>query len=113
MELMRIKTQTDPSGCLRVDLPTNIKESDVEVVIVISPVEKNITDQKYDFSDLAGKSERKEALAVQADLQTRGISQAEAGELRSAFMTFAEDWDSPEMSIYDNYDAFKSKIQTG
>ena len=44
------------------------------------------------------------------DLRTRGISEEQAAELRARLATFAEDWDSPEMSIYDNYDAAKAKL---
>ncbi len=44
------------------------------------------------------------------DLQVRSIDQAEAADLRARLSTFAEDWDSPEMSIYDNYDAAKARI---
>jgi len=43
-----------------------------------------------------------------ADLRKRGISKAQAKTLRAQLATFAEDWDSPEMSAYDNYDAAKS-----
>jgi len=41
------------------------------------------------------------------DLRKRGISKAQAGKLRAQLATFAEDWESPEMSAYDNYDALK------
>ena len=44
------------------------------------------------------------------DLQARGIDEAQAAELRARLSTFAEDWDSPEMSIYDNYDAAKARV---
>jgi hypothetical protein len=44
------------------------------------------------------------------DLQARGIDETEAGELRARLLPFAEDWDSPEMSIYDNYDAAKTQL---
>jgi hypothetical protein len=44
------------------------------------------------------------------DLRTRGISEAEAAELRDRLAAFVEDWDSPEMEIYDNYDAAKAKL---
>jgi len=43
------------------------------------------------------------------DLQARGIDEAQAADLRSHLATFAEDWESPEMSIYDNYDAAKAR----
>jgi len=41
------------------------------------------------------------------DLQSRGIDKEAAGELRSKLSMFAEDWDKPEMSVYDNYDLYK------
>jgi hypothetical protein len=44
------------------------------------------------------------------DLRTRGIDQAQAAELRARLATFAEDWDSPEMNIYDDYDAAKANV---
>ena len=43
----------------------------------------------------------------QIDLESLGINRADAQILRSSLFTFAEEWDSPEMSIYDNYDAAK------
>jgi hypothetical protein len=48
--------------------------------------------------------------SVPIDLQARGINLKQAAELRAQFETFAEDWDSPEMSIYDDYDAAKAKL---
>ena len=44
------------------------------------------------------------------DLRARGIDEATAAELRAQLAMFAEDWDSPEMSIYDNYDAAKTGL---
>jgi hypothetical protein len=35
------------------------------------------------------------------DLEDRGIDMEQAADLRSRLQTFAEDWDSPEMDIYD------------
>ena len=45
------------------------------------------------------------------DLRERGIDKAQAADLRVRFATFAEDWESPEMSVYDNYDEEKAKLQ--
>jgi len=42
------------------------------------------------------------------DLAAHGISPAQAAELRARLASFAEDWESPEMSAYDNYHAAKS-----
>ena len=47
---------------------------------------------------------------VPIDLRTRGIDETQAADLRASLATFAEDWDSPEMDIYDNYDAAKAKL---
>jgi hypothetical protein len=47
-----------------------------------------------------------------SDLRARGIDEAHAAKLRARLGTFAEDWDSPEMAVYDDYDAAKSRLQT-
>jgi len=44
------------------------------------------------------------------DLQSRGIDAREAAELRGRLERFADDWDSPEMAAYDNYDAAKTSV---
>ena len=46
------------------------------------------------------------------DLRERGIDEAEAAEMRARLASFAEDWESPEMDVYDNYDEEKAKLQT-
>lgn len=35
------------------------------------------------------------------DLSERGIDAAQAADLRARLKTFAEDWERPEMSVYD------------
>jgi hypothetical protein len=45
-------------------------------------------------------------------LPERGIDEAKAADLRARLATFVEDWESPEMSIYDNYDVAKARLQT-
>lgn len=42
------------------------------------------------------------------DLQALGIDTAQAAEIRARLASFAEDWDSPEMDVYDHYDAVKN-----
>ena len=44
------------------------------------------------------------------DLRAYGIDEAHAAELRTRLATFAEDWDSPDMDIYNDYDANKAKL---
>ena len=46
------------------------------------------------------------------DLRERGINEAQAAEMRARLASFAEDWESPEMDVYDNYDEEKAKLQT-
>jgi len=43
-------------------------------------------------------------------LHERGIDEEQVANPHGRLSTFAEDWDSPEMNIYDNYDASKSHI---
>jgi hypothetical protein len=40
------------------------------------------------------------------------LSAGDVAELRAKLGRFAEEWDSPEMSIYDDYDASKAGLQT-
>ena len=44
------------------------------------------------------------------DLRARGIDEAQAAELRAHLAAFAEDWNSPEMDVYDDYDAARAKL---
>jgi len=45
--------------------------------------------------------------ARKVDLQAQGIGASQAGELRAALATF-EDWNEPEMDVYDDYHAPES-----
>ncbi len=44
------------------------------------------------------------------DLAAQGIDPEQAETLRTHLATFSEDWNSPEMSVYDDYDAAKASI---
>lgn len=44
------------------------------------------------------------------DLSARGIDGEAAAELRERLRPFAEDWDSPEMDVYDHYDDAKARL---
>ena len=46
----------------------------------------------------------------QVDLRARGIDETHAADLRARLAPFAEDWDSPEMDLYDDYDAAKANL---
>lgn len=42
-------------------------------------------------------------------LAERGIEEARAAKLRDSLSAFAEDWESPEMEVYDHYDAARTR----
>ena len=48
--------------------------------------------------------------SIHVDLQARGIGPEQVGELRDRLKVFTEDWDSPEMDIYDDYDGAKARL---
>ena len=43
-------------------------------------------------------------------LRERGIDEAQAADLRMRLATFAEDWDSPEMDVYDDYETIQRDL---
>lgn len=47
------------------------------------------------------------------DLADRGIGVRQAREVRASLASFAEDWDSPEMKSYDDYDAARAEVSPG
>jgi uncharacterized protein (DUF433 family) len=47
---------------------------------------------------------------LKAALASQGIDKKQAEILRTSLATFAEDWNSHEMSIYDDYDTAKAKL---
>jgi hypothetical protein len=47
------------------------------------------------------------------DLADLGIGPAAAAELRARLSSFAVEWDSPEMDIYDDYDAVLTRQPAG
>lgn len=46
------------------------------------------------------------------NLRERGIDEEQTAVLRASLTSFVEDWESPEMNAYDNYDEAKSSLQT-
>ncbi|NJL51422.1 MAG: hypothetical protein HC930_02965 [Hydrococcus sp. SU_1_0] len=42
------------------------------------------------------------------DLASQGIDRGQAETLHASLASFSDDWNSPEMSVYDNYDAAKA-----
>lgn len=44
-------------------------------------------------------------------LEDYNINAAKAAELRASLASFSEDWNQPQMDLYDNYDAAKAHIE--
>ena len=71
---------------------------------------------KIELSELPGEVQDETRVIVTfleagaVDLQARGIDQKQAAELRARLSAFAEDWESAEMAVYDNYDAAKGHL---
>ena len=61
---------------------------------------------KVELLEPAPSAEETEVLvtflsARRVDLRERGISEGQAANLRARFGAIAEDWDRPEMDVYD------------
>ena len=71
MEVLKLTTEIDPTGQLKIDLPTNLEVGKVDLVVILNPVTDEKTKQNpYDFSDLKGQlSWQGDAVATQRRLR--------------------------------------------
>ena len=68
---------------------------------------------EFQFPDLGEGVDAGDVVGVLvAEGDAVGIDRAQVADLRQRLATFAEDWESPEMCIYDNYDATQVNLQT-
>jgi len=68
METIRINTKIASNGHLKLDVPTPLREGDVEVTLIIES--KNRSTAKYSFSDRSGKLKwNGNALEIQRELR--------------------------------------------
>ena len=83
---------------------------------MLKSVEGVYRDGKIELTELPGEVRNETRVIVtflemdHIDLRVRGIDEAQAAELRAQLGTFAEEWSSPDMALYDNYDAAKAKL---
>ena len=96
-----------------VELDTDAWEQKIEERVKAGRLNPRFLEILEALRDVEGQSKRwlEEYRTDGIDLKSQGIDQAQAQVLRSSLATFSEDWDSPEMSIYDNYDAAKASVQ--
>lgn len=71
MEVLKLTTKTDESGCLTLNILTQLKAVEVNVVLVLNPVSSlDKQELKYDFSDLVGRlAWSEDAVAMQRTLR--------------------------------------------
>lgn len=43
--------------------------------------------------------------------ENEGLDKNRAANLRRRFNRFIEDWESPDMSVYDDYDSARAKVR--
>ena len=100
---------------MRTVFPTADKVG-IEEALCSKVLEGVYRDGKIELTELPGDVQDETRVIVTfletnpIDLQARGINETQAAELRAQLGTFAEEWDSPEMEPYDNYDAAKAKL---
>ncbi len=71
MEVLKLTTEIDEMGHLKIDLPTSLEAGKVDLVVIVNPVtEKDKKQNPYDFSNLKGKlSWQGDAVAAQRQLR--------------------------------------------
>ena len=68
METIRLIKKTGKDGHLKLNIPTSMRESEVEILLVIE--KKGESAQRYDFSDLSGRLKWKgDAVKVQREMR--------------------------------------------
>lgn len=75
-------------------------EQQKQVLEFVENLEQNVRREEASLSSSGMENGKKD----EVDLRERGISPERAADLRSPLSTFAQDWNDPEMDIYDNYD---------
>lgn len=51
-----------------------------------------------------------DAVSGEADLRAHGIDAAQAAQLRDSLARFADEWERPEMGVYDDYNAARASL---
>lgn len=83
---------------------------------MLKSVEGVYRDNKIELTEFPGDVRNETRVIVTfletgaIDLRERGIDEAQAAELRAQLGTFAEEWNSPEMDLYNHYDVAKAKL---
>ena len=65
---------------------------------MVKPVEGFYRNGKFELVEPIAEAD---GSANAIDLRERGIDESQAADLRRRLATFTEDWELPEMSVYD------------
>jgi len=84
MEAFKLSVDIDEKRKVIVDLPQSIPPGKAEMMIIVQP--------------LTNGGERRRG---EIDLAARGITPAQAAEMRNRVISFEDDWNAPGMEIYD------------
>jgi hypothetical protein len=74
--------------------------------------DRNLSDRLQLSRDLTAASARRQSDGTM-DLRSIGMDEERAAEQRWRLAAFAEDWDAPEMDVYDQYDSTVTKQKGG
>ncbi|MBI5193328.1 MAG: hypothetical protein HZA08_07810 [Nitrospirae bacterium] len=77
MKTWTVKTVVSPNHKVAFDVPDDIPEGPVEIVIVIQPMTEGVS------------------------LRNLGWTESQANETRARLKSFEEDWNAPGMDAYD------------
>ena len=70
MEVLKLTTEIDDTGQLKIELPTNLKAGKVDLIVIVNPIPEKDMRNNYNFSNLAGKlSWQGDAVATQRNLR--------------------------------------------
>jgi hypothetical protein len=89
--------QSHPSGSLRTRITTRYEALRSASFFLLTSCEQAADEQAAELDRLEEPAADYRAV----DLRSRGISEAQARDLRARLKTFAEDWDRPEAATYD------------
>ncbi len=83
---------------------------------MLKTIEGVYRDGKIELAEPAGNIPEETPVIVTfleprgVDLRARGIDEVQAADIRARLAAFAEDGETPEMALYDDYDAAKARL---
>lgn len=82
----------------------NTRES---LLSMIDTLPDEALDSLISFAQVLSSKQNSETSSIES------LERSQLACLRSRLSQFAEEWDSPEMEIYDAYDSYKGQLSAG